>query len=143
MSGRRSGRWSPRDHKSCERTLRSHINFCVYDSTWEATEAFELDRNAEVAAWVRNDHLNFEILYIYRGVVHKYRPDFLVRLLSGEMMILEVKGEDTEQDQVKRRFLDEWVKAVNEHGGLGVWVWEVSRNPADIKDLLAKHTRPR
>ena len=30
--------------KPCERTRRSHINFCVYDSTWEATEAFELDR---------------------------------------------------------------------------------------------------
>ena len=29
--------------KPCERTARSHINFCVYDSTWEASEAFELD----------------------------------------------------------------------------------------------------
>jgi len=125
--------------KPCERTVRSHINFCVYDSTWEASEAFELDHNAEVAAWVKNDHLGFEILYIYRGVVRKYRPDFLARLASGEMLVLEVKGEDTEQDEVKRRFLDEWVKAINDHGGFGAWAWEVSKNPADIKDLLAKH----
>lgn len=125
--------------KPCERTVHSHINFSVYDSTWEASEAFELDHNPNVAAWVKNDHLGFEILYIYRGVVRKYRPDFLGRLTSGEMLILEVKGEDTEQDQVKRRFLDDWVRAVNDQGGFGTWVWEVSKNPADIKDLLARH----
>lgn len=95
----------------------------------------------DISAWVKNDHLGFEILYIYRGVVRKYRPDFLIRLMSGELLVLEVKGQDTEQDQAKRRFLDEWVKAVNEHGGFGSWAWEVSKNPADIEDLLARHTR--
>ena len=70
--------------KPCERTEHSHINFCVYDSTWEASEAFELDHNPDVAAWVKNDHLGFEILYVYRGVVRKYRPDFLIRFKSGE-----------------------------------------------------------
>ena len=48
--------------KPCEYTKRSHINFCVFDSTWEATEAFELDRNKNVDAWVKNDHLGFEVL---------------------------------------------------------------------------------
>ena len=69
--------------KPCEYTHRSHINCCVYDSAWEASEAFELDRNPQVDAWVKNDHLGFEVLYIYRGVVRKYRPDFLIRLKSG------------------------------------------------------------
>ncbi|MGD0043505.1 MAG: hypothetical protein ABSE84_24385, partial [Isosphaeraceae bacterium] len=110
--------------KPCERTKRSHINFCVYDSAWEASESFELDRNPNVEAWVKNDHLGFEVLYIYRGVVRKYRPDFLVRLVSGDYLILEVKGQDSEQDQVKRRFLDEWVKAVNDQAGFGHWSWE-------------------
>ena len=36
--------------KPCERSARSHINFCVYDSAWEASEAFELDRNPNVGA---------------------------------------------------------------------------------------------
>ena len=88
--------------RPCERTDHSHINFCVFDSTWEAAEAFELDRNPDVSAWVKNDHLAFEILYIHRGVVRKYRPDFLIRLASGKHIILEVKGQDTEQDQVKQ-----------------------------------------
>jgi type III restriction enzyme len=125
--------------KPCERTKRSHINFSVYDSTWEAHEAFELDHNPEVAAWVKNDHLGFEILYVYRGVVRKYRPDYLIRMRSGRMLVLEVKGQDDEQNQAKRGFLDQWVKAVNGHGGFGTWAWDVSKNPGDIKDILAKH----
>ena len=59
---------------------RSHINYCVHDSTWESNEAFEFDKNEAVEAWVKNDHLGFDILYVYKGVVKKYRPDFLIRL---------------------------------------------------------------
>ncbi len=40
--------------------------------------------------------------------------------------------------QTKRKFLDEWVRAVNEHGGFGRWSWAVSRHPSDVAGLLAK-----
>ncbi|MGQ9675353.1 MAG: BPTD_3080 family restriction endonuclease [Chloroflexota bacterium] len=123
--------------KPCERTRKSHINVCVYDSTWEASDAFVLDDSEHVAAWVKNDHLGFEVLYIYRGVVRKYRPDFLVRLANGDMLVLETKGEETEQTQVKYRSLDEWVQAVNAHGGFGRWGWAVARRPGEIRDVLA------
>ena len=68
--------------KPCHFTGRSHINMCVYDSTWEASESFELDHNPRIDSWVKNDHLGFEVLYLYRGVVRKYRPDFLIRFKS-------------------------------------------------------------
>jgi type III restriction enzyme len=126
--------------KPCERTDRSHINFCVYDSTWEASESFELDHNSAVDAWVKNDHLGFEILYVYRGVVRKYRPDFLIRLKGGNKLVLETKGKDTEQDQTKRQFLAEWVNAINAHGGFGRWSWDVSFNPGDLKDIISKYS---
>ena len=125
--------------KPCERTVRSHINFCVFDSTWEASEAFILDRSPEVVAWAKNDHLGFEVFYVHRGVVRKYRPDFLVRLKSGKHLVLETKGQDSERDRTKRRFLDEWVNAVNAHGGFGHWSWDVSKDPGDIQDILARH----
>ena len=128
--------------KPCEYTKKSHINFCVFDSAWEASESFELDQNNDVEAWVKNDHLGFEVLYIYRGVVRKYRPDFIIRLTSGNYVVLETKGQDTKQNKTKRRFLDEWVGAVNEHGGFGHWSWDVSKDPGDIKDLLQKHGHP-
>jgi type III restriction enzyme len=122
--------------KPWERTKKSHINVCVYDSSWEASDAFALDDSDAVAAWVKNDHLGFEVLYVYRGVVRKYRPDFLVRLANGDMLVLETKGQDTEQDQVKRRYLDEWRQAVNAHGAFGRWRWAVARNPGEIRDVL-------
>jgi type III restriction enzyme len=121
----------------CERTKRSHINFCVYDSTWEDTESFELDRNPNVVAWVKNDHLGFEIIYIFKGVVKKYRPDFIVRLKSGEHLILETKGQQSEKDKAKRGFLDEWVRAINQHGGFGKWKPAISLHPDDLAQILA------
>ena len=126
--------------KPCAYTKRSHINVCVYDSTWEAADAFQLDESPHVTAWAKNDHLGFEVLYIDRGVVRKYRPDFLIRLATGDMLVLETKGQDSEQDRVKRRYLDEWVQAVNAQGGFGRWRWDVAMQPGDILDILARHT---
>jgi type III restriction enzyme len=122
--------------KPCQRTRKSHINVCVYDSTWEASDAFVLDNSSAVSAWAKNDHLGFEVPYVYRGVVRKYRPDFLVRLANGDMLILETKGQDTELDRVKRCYLEEWVQAVNTHGAFGRWQWKVARHPGEIRDIL-------
>ncbi len=126
-----------RTGKQCESTKKSHINYCVFDSTWEASESFELDRNKAVEAWAKNDHLGFEVLYVYNGTVKKYRPDFIVRLKSGDFLVLETKGRQTEQDDTKHEYMKEWVKAVNEHGGFGQWKFAVSTKPSDIKDILA------
>ena len=123
--------------RPCDRAARSHVNFCVHDSTWEASEAFALDHSPLVDAWVKNDHLGFEVFYVHAGVVHKYRPDFLVRLASGDMLVLEVKGREREQDRTKRHFLEEWIAAVSAHGGFGRWTWAVSRKPSDVHDVLA------
>jgi type III restriction enzyme len=122
-------------------TKRSHINRCVFDSTWEASEAFALDRHPDVVAWAKNDHLGFEIVYVFDGVVRKYRPDFLVKLKTGTMFVLEVKGQDSPQDQAKRSALDEWTRAVTAHGGFGHWQWAVSRAPSDIADLVRAAAR--
>ncbi len=126
--------------RPCEYTKRSHVNCCVLDSAWEASDAFVLDRAPEVAAWAKNDHLGFEVSYVHGGAVRKYRPDFLVRLESGDMLVLETKGRDGDRDLTKRRFLAEWVEAVNAHGGFGRWSWDVSRAPGDILDVLAKRS---
>ena len=71
--------------------------------------------------------------------MRKYRPDFLIRLTDGTTLVLEVKGQETDEAKTKHRFLDEWVEAVNVHGGFGRWTWDVSRDPADVEDILARH----
>jgi type III restriction enzyme len=126
--------------RPCELTSRSHINFCVYDSTWEASESYVFDKNPNVSAWAKNDHLGFEVLYVFKGVVKKYRPDFLVRLNAGTMLVLEVKGQDSPENHTKREFLAEWVRAVNENGGFGRWESDVSFHVKDIEGVLARHS---
>ena len=127
--------------KPCGPTTNSHINHCVYDSTWEASDAFELDRNDAVESWVKNDHLGFEILYVHRGVVRKYRPDFIVQLKSGDMLVLETKGQQDEQTDAKHRALEKWVAAVNQHGGFGKWSAAMATSPGEIKGILARRSK--
>jgi len=117
---------------------KSHVNRVVYDSTWEANETFEFDRNENIVAWVKNDHLGFVIHYSYQGVIHTYYPDFIIRLKNGEMLVLETKGKDDQQNRTKREFLDEWVRAVNADGRFGKWKWAVSKSPADVRGILGK-----
>ena len=96
---------------------------------------------AAIRAWVKNDHLGFEVVYIHAGVVRKYWPDFLIRLANGAMLVLEVKGREREEDRTKRRYLEDWCRAVNGHGGFGQWHCAVSRHPGDIQDILEAKVR--
>jgi type III restriction enzyme len=125
--------------RPCEHTIKSHISQIVVDSTWEMTEAFELDHSPDVIAWTKNDHLGFVINYVFRGVIHKYYPDFLIKLKNGKTLILEVKGKDDQQNRTKREYLKEWVEAVNSDGRFGKWCWDVSFRTSDIKDKIKKH----
>jgi hypothetical protein len=43
--------------------------------------------------------------------------------------------------KTKRRFLDEWVRAVNAHSGFGSWEWAVSRDTADVSGIIEKTSR--
>ena len=128
-----------RTRKPCDVAAKSHINYCVHDRTWEAAGAFELDRNETVDAWVKNDHLNFYVIYIYNGVVRNYYPDFIIRLKSGIHLIIEVKGQQTEKDDEKQFYMREWIQAVNEDGRFGQWAFGVSREPSELIDILAEY----
>jgi type III restriction enzyme len=82
-----------------------------------------------------------EITYSFKGIIHKFRPDYLVRLTKGTSLILEVKGQDDQQQQTKREFLSEWVRAVNGHGGFGEWTADVSRHPKDVLEILERQNK--
>lgn len=127
--------------KPCEWLEKSHISHCVYDSGWEASESYFLDKSDLVKSFVKNDHIGFYILYNFNGIIRKYYPDFLIRLVNGEYLILETKGVDNQQNQTKREFLNEWVNAVNTHGGFGKWHWDVSFDPSDIEGKIRNNFR--
>lgn len=123
-----------------ESTQHSQISHIVVDSGWEKYAANVAETHPKVAAWAKNDHLGFSILYLWNGSKRKYIPDFLIRYDSGKTLVLEIKGEDSPQDQAKRAALAQWVDAVNAHGGFGTWAWDVVvGSAAGMQDVVAKH----
>ena len=126
--------------KPCAITQHSHISHCVFDSTWEATEAYVIEKNPHATAWAKNDHLGFEIIYVFDGVVRKYLPDYLIRLDNGKTLILETKGQETRKDVEKRKALAEWVSTINGLGEYGQWCNAVSYNIADVDGIILHHS---
>lgn len=115
---------------------KSHVNYTVFDSTWEANNASIINKHEMVRAFVKNDHLGFFVKYNYRGVLKNYIPDYIIELTNGDKLILEVKGQDSDENRVKREFLNLWVKAVNETKRFGKWHWAVVFNSSEIHDVL-------
>jgi len=128
--------------KPCKITEKCHISHCVFDSAWEDTESYKIQNNPNVEAWVKNDHIGFEVVYVYDGVVRKYYPDFLIRLANGKMLILETKGQKSRQTEAKRKALEEWIDAVNGLGEYGEWCSDISYNIADVDGIIAKWSCP-
>ena len=126
--------------KHCLPTVKSQISHMLADSAWEQHAANILEMSDQVAAYAKNDHLGFQLYYLWNGVRRRYLPDFLIRLGNGKTLILEIKGEDSEQNRAKRAALDVWVQAVNGKGGFGLWCCDVVFEPAQMQDVLIHHS---
>lgn len=64
--------------------------------------AFYLEMQTDhIFSYVRNDRPFLLIPYEYEGAQHHFEPDYVVRLRSGQTLILEMKGEEDEQDRQK------------------------------------------
>lgn len=119
--------------------VKSHISHLVGDSAWEGHAANVFETHKDVASYAKNDHLGFQVYYLWGGSRRRYVPDFLVRLGNGKTLALEIKGTDSPQNKAKRDALNEWVLAVNSTGGFGTWSWDVAFAPAEVQDIVAKH----
>ncbi len=112
---------------------RSHVNHVTLDgpggNTWEEGVAAILEHHDQVASFVKNDRLGFEIPYVHQGRSHTYLPDFLVALHPDadglrRTLVIEVSGSHkpslpTQAKAATAR--DLWCTAVNNHGGWGRW----------------------
>src|SRR5690606_23038243 len=61
-----------------------------------------------------------------------------LRKASGALGVMQKNEIDSQQNQTKREYLNEWINAVNNHGGFGKWHWDVSFHPSDIEGLIKK-----
>lgn len=123
--------------KPTQPVKKSQLSHIVIDSGWEKIGLeFERNRIPELVSWVKNDHLGFEIFYLWQGQTHTYYPDFLIRFENNRHLVLEVKGKLTDQDKAKWAAAEEWVKAVNVTGNFGKWEFKVLKNPKELFDIV-------
>ena len=125
--------------KPTQPVKKSQISHVVADSKWEGSMAFEFERNRipGLVSWVKNDHLGFEIYYLWKGSLHTYFPDFIIKFADNRYLILEVKGQKTDQDDAKWSAAQEWVKAVNINGNFGKWEFKTIEKMSDIFEVVA------
>jgi type III restriction enzyme len=124
--------------KPCLPAVKSQISHVVADSAWEAHAANVLEVNSLVTAYAKNDHLGFNVYYLWNGSKRRYVPDFLIRLSNGKTLILEIKGEDSDQNKAKRAALEVWVRGVNEKGGFGVWCADCAFQPSEVEGIIGR-----
>ena len=77
------------------------------------------------------------IYYLWNGSKRRYVPDFIVEAASGGFLVLELKGQKSQQNDAKHAALEEWVAAVNEEKRFGDWSWALAYAPHEVDDLIA------
>lgn len=125
--------WTSREVRE---VVHSHLNYVVADTkVWEQAAAYVIDTHPQVAAFVKNAGLGFAIPYLHNGQAHDYIPDFIVRLRTGQHLILETKGYDELAD-LKAEAAHRWVNAVNADGRYGTWSYAMARKVEDVQAKL-------
>ena len=116
---------------------KSQISHIVIDSGWEKVGLeFERDRIPGLISWVKNDHIGFEIFYLWQGQAKTYYPDYIIKFEGNRPLILEVKGQVTDQDKAKWQAIKEWVTAVNSSGNFGTWDFKVLDDPKNLFEVV-------
>lgn len=108
---------------------KSHVNYVVTDSDWEAEMARVIERHPRVIAYVKNQGLQFEVPYRDGAVPRKYIPDFIVKVDDGRNdplhLVLETKGYRGGNAQLKAETMRNlWVPGVNNLASFGRWQFE-------------------
>jgi type III restriction enzyme len=125
---------------------KSHLNWLVMDSDWEAKVGQVLDELPEVKAWVKNQGLGLRIPYTFEGEAAHYLPDLLVHIDDGGQdrlnLLIEVTGERKKDKAAKvATARDFWVPAINNDGRFGRWSFLEVTDPWDAGNLIRANLR--
>jgi type III restriction enzyme len=118
--------------RPCVMTNKSHVNQVVADTnSWEQQAVVQMEMCDAVKFYVRNEDQDSLVLipYEYFDISKHYKPDFMVRLINDMTVLLEIKGFEDNEDKAKHEAAKQWVRAVNNWGKLGQWVFHVCRDP--------------
>lgn len=132
---------------------KSHINWVICDSDWEAEFCRVAEAHPKVWAYVKNQNLGLEMPYLMGSKARKYLPDFIVQVDDGRTdplnLIVEIKGYRGEDAKEKANTMRSyWIPGVNNLGKFGRWafaeftaVYEIESNfNALMKDFGSEQT---
>jgi type III restriction enzyme len=120
---------------------KCHLNAMVADTNkWEQSAAFLLDSHPGVRKWVKNERLGFFIPYRNKGLPTRYLPDFIVETDRGLNLIIEIKGQVTDNADVKAKAAHRWVEAVNRLGQHGPWHYLLVTDPGAVGKAVNVHS---
>lgn len=120
---------------------KSIITPQIYDSGFELKVMKYLDSSDHVLSWVKNDkHIGFSIKYMDKSTVEKdYYPDFIVKLVNSKILIIETKGREDVTVKIKNEAAKKWSRLVTDHGGFGIWLFEIVYSMDELHDALGLH----
>ncbi len=99
-----------------------------------------LDTHPGVKKWVKNDRLGFLIPYRNKGLPVRYVPDIIVETDSNLNVIVEIKGQVTDEADSKANAAHRWTNAVNRLGQNGTWYYLLVTDPGALGRALNDHT---
>lgn len=109
---------------------KSHVNWVVLDSDWEAEFCRVAESHPKVKAYVKNHNLGLEVPYQYGSRARTYLPDFIVLIDDGHgeddlmHLVVEIKGYRREDAKEKKATMENyWVPGVNNHRSFGRWAF--------------------
>jgi type III restriction enzyme len=123
---------------------RSHINWVILDSDWEAEFCRVAEAHPQVKSYVKNHNLGLEVPYNFGSQTRTYIPDFIVCVEDGHgekdllNLIVEIKGYRREDAKEKKSTMENyWLHGVNNNGHYGRWAFaeltEVYQIESDFK----------
>ncbi|MGH8020652.1 MAG: BPTD_3080 family restriction endonuclease [Opitutaceae bacterium] len=133
---------------------RSHVNWVVLHSDWEAEFCRVAESHPQVRAYVKNQgNFQFEAPYRFGSETRKYLPDFIVLVDDGRPpladgspdllhLVVEIKGYRREDAKEKKATMDTyWIPGVNHLGTHGRWAFaeftEIYQIEADFAAKVA------
>ena len=120
---------------------RCHVNWAILDSDWEAELCRVVEVHPQVAAYVKNQNLGFEVPYRAGSQPRRYLPDFIVLLDDGHgdddllHLVIEVKGYRGEDAKDKKSAMETlWLPGVNRLGTYGRWAFREFRDVYTMRE---------
>ncbi len=123
---------------------KSHVNWVICDSQWEAEFCRVVEAHPKVLAYARNQNLGLEVPYQFGSSTRRYLPDFVLLVDDGHgaadplHVVVEIKGYRREDAKAKKEAMNAyWIPGVNNLKSHGRWAFAEFQDVYTLTEDLA------